>query len=79
MADAGLLERRGNGPDLPIGAGKGGGDFVQNLKAGGVDTVVIGDENAQCVPPDLGIGVMEGSRGGKRGMLTGCVLYGLGQ
>lgn len=39
---------------------------MQNLKAGGVDTVVIGDENAHGAP-GLGTGVVQGRRGG-RGM-----------
>jgi hypothetical protein len=67
MANTGLFKGGGDGGDFALGAGKGGGDVVQNLEAGGVDTVVIGDENVQWGPRCLGVVVVEGGLGGKRG------------
>ena len=46
MADARLLEGGGHGPDLARVARERGGDLFERLEPGGVDAVVIGDENA---------------------------------
>ncbi|MPL92099.1 hypothetical protein SDC9_38196 [bioreactor metagenome] len=53
MADARLLEGRGDGPDLALGACKFGRKVEQNLEPRRVDAVVIGDQNAHEVPVRL--------------------------
>ena len=45
MPDARLFKGGGHCPDFAIWTGERVGDFVKDSQTGGVDAVVIGDEN----------------------------------
>ncbi len=55
VTNAGLLEGGGHGPDFTSLTGEGGGDVVEHDKAGGIDAVVIGDQNAHRPAPFSGL------------------------
>jgi hypothetical protein len=51
MANARLLERRGDHPDLAVWAGNLGGDIFQHAQSGRVDAVIVGDQNTHGKTP----------------------------
>ena len=67
MADARLLKCGGDDPDFTLWPGKLVGDILQNLEAGCVDAIVVGDENTHILPRlPVSSCIQSGTQTGKR-------------